>query len=129
MIKSKADTNLYLGHYPPENFIRENFKDAPFILEGDILQVDSVSGFEKVIVFKIDSVWKGDILEDTIQYATSNDLRLNEYTYSRQIVFLQKQPKVKYYTYTDSIEYFPIGENTVWSLDKEFKRYLLDFSK
>jgi hypothetical protein len=111
------DTIIYKEAFPPRDFLIENLINAPIIAEGKIVQADSINEWnEKVVTFKIDSVWKGSITQKTIQYGTYNETTIYEYESWKKfksLIFIKKTKKQKLENYKDSIEYFPIVEKTV----------------
>lgn len=127
--QSLLDTVIYREGFPPQDFLIENLEISPIVLEGQIIHADSISEWgEKVVSFKIDSVWKGIIKSKVIKYGTYNEISIKEYDSWKKhktLAFIKRTKKQKLYNYNDSIEYFPIGENVIFPLDNSFKQYMM----
>jgi len=124
------DTVLYQNRaFPPRGLLAENLEGAPIIVEGRIINADSISAWnDMVITFKIDSVWKGNIDIDTIKYRTFNETTVRGYESWKKhktLAFIKKRKKEKLYNYPDSIEYSPYVDFSVFPLDKNFREYMI----
>ena len=116
----------YEGIFPPTGMVTANFS-APFIVEGYAIRVDSIQGYLKVVHLLVDSIWKGDVKQDTIRYMTFNERQVRYYTRQKRLLFLREEKEA--YANGDTAAYVPINEVADFLLDADFKRDLLQFQQ